>query len=92
MPIGVYLGYSKSPKFRVWVDCLDSTSLGSIEDGSHNHDDLAKKLFISIFKERLENDPENKIICITESKSDGRELLSQKILSGIRCELLSLLK
>lgn len=83
---GVYIGFSKSPKYRVWVHSeeLSPKILKYIETSSSSALDLAKKLFNVIFKEDLENNPDD--ICYTPNRLEGRRLVDQELLKGIRCK------
>ena len=78
-PPGVYLGYTKH-KYRKWVE-LTKEELKDIEGSASDPADLAKRLFVVLFKDDLDTRAES--ICCTES----RELLDQEILAGIRCKL-----
>ena len=79
---GVYLGFSKSEKYRVWVPTLNEDRLQDIEKSTNSAEELAKALLSEIFKnELLEPD---KYCC---SKSTNRITLNPQYLNGIRCKL-----
>ena len=82
--LGVYFGYPKSPKYRVWIAEMNSTQLKSIEGSCKSAVELAKKLFRFVFKNDLETRPDD--ICATSNRLDGRTLCDQDKLRGIRCE------
>ena len=78
---GCYIGFK--PNFTVWVP-ISSQKLQEIELAAEDETDLARKLFIIIFKEDLERRPNE--ICCTEA--EGKELLNQQYLQGIRCKFI----
>ena len=84
--IGVYIGMKNtrpSDNLKVWVPGLTKEKLKEIE--SANCEDaiaLAKGLFLQVFQDELANKPE--LVCCTTS--DGKELLDQDLLIGIRCK------
>ena len=84
MYTGTYLGYSKSPKFREWITDLSVGELKKIEADSKSANDLAKSLFMKLFKEDLEQRPDG--ICATSSRLDGRQLCNPIKLRAIRCK------
>ena len=77
---GCYIGFK--PNFTVWVPSITSQKLQEMELAAEDEADLARKLFIAIFKEDLESRPND--VCCTEA--DGKELLNQQYLQGIRCK------
>ena len=82
--LGTYLGYTKKPKYRVWVPNLTETQLCNIESAASDPETLAMKLFQYIFKSELETLSKADDVCCT--KSDGKRLLNQDYLRGIRCK------
>ena len=58
--------------------------LEKIEADSKSAEDLAKSLFMKIFKQDLEQRPED--ICATSNRLDGRQLCDPVKLRAIRCE------
>jgi hypothetical protein len=86
MYTGTYLGYSKSPKFREWINDLSPEELKRIEAGSKSAEGLAKSLFLVIFKQDLEQRPEE--ICATANRLEGRQLCDPTKLRAIRCKLM----
>ena len=78
---GCYIGFK--PNFTVWVP-ISSQKLQEIELAAEDETDLARKLFIIIFKEGLERRPNE--ICCTEA--EGKELLNKQYLLGIRCKFI----
>ena len=81
---GLNLGYSKSPKFREWITDLSVGELKKIQADSKSANDLAKSLFMKLFKEDLEQRPDG--ICATSSRLDGRQLCNPIKLRAIRCK------
>ena len=79
--LGTYLGYTKKSKYRVWVPNLTEVQLRIIESEASDPETLAMKLFQYIFKSELETKADD--VCCT--KSDGKRLLNQDYLRGIRC-------
>ena len=63
------------------VSHITDKQVGDIEQSSGNAEQLARKLFVLIFRDALEERPNS--VCCTES--DGKELLDQEYLHGIRC-------
>ena len=55
------LGYSKSPKFREWITDLSVGELKKIEADSKSANDLAKSLFMKLYKEDLEQRPDGHV-------------------------------
>lgn len=80
--LGTYLGYTKKSKYRVWVPNLTEVQLRIIESEASDPETLAMKLFQYIFKSELETKADD--VCCT--KSDGKRLLNQDYLRGIRCK------
>ena len=74
---GCYIGLK--PNFTVWVPGITSQKLQEMELAAEGETDLARTA--AIFKEDLENRPND--VCCTEA--DGKELLNQQYLQGIRC-------
>ena len=83
MCTGTYLGYSKSPKFHEWISDLSARDLKKIEAGSKSAEGLAKSLFMLLFKQDLEQRPDN--ICATANRLEGRQLCDPVKLRAIRC-------
>ena len=81
--VGVYLGYPKHHKYRVFTTSLSEVELRRIESACGDADSLAKQLFTTLFKEELASRPDS--ICCTKNRED-REVLNQELLNGIRCE------
>ena len=81
--IGTYLGYTKSAKYREWIPELNPMALKKIEASSKSAEELAKALFLKIFKDDLEHRPN--AICTTSNRLDGREQCDPTKLRGIRC-------
>lgn len=86
--LGTYLGYSKTPKYREWIADLTEEELRKIEVGSNCADDLAKALFIRLFKCELEERPND--ICATSNRLEGRQLCDPVKMRAIRCKYLQL--
>ena len=84
--VGTFLGYSKSPKYREWTNDLTVEDLRKIEVGSKSAEDLAKALFIHLFKHDLEERPDD--ICATSNRLDGRQLCDPIRMRAIRCKYL----
>ena len=78
---GCYIGLK--PNFTVWVLGITFQKLQELELVAEDETDLARKLFVTIFKEDLETRPN--YVCCTEA--DGKELLNQQYLQGTRCKL-----
>lgn len=72
---GVYLGYPHREKYRCWVADLTQVELDAA------YIDLGKKLLQLLFSQEL-SEPDK--YCCT--KSDGKQLLDQLKLQGIRCK------
>ena len=81
--IGTYLRYSKSPKFREWISDLTAEELKRIEAGSKSAEGLAKSLFMVLFKNDLEQRPQD--ICATANRLEGRQLCDPVKIRAIRC-------
>ena len=58
-------------------------ALKKIEASSKSAEELAKALFLKIFKDDLEHRPN--AICTTSNRLDGREQCDPTKLRGIRC-------
>ena len=82
--LGTYLGYRKSPKYREWTTDLTEEDLKKIEVGSNCADDLAKALFIRLFKCELEEKPND--ICATFNRLEVRQLCDPVKMHAIRCK------
>ena len=78
-----YLGYSKSPKFRKWISDLSPKESKRIEAGSKSVEGLVKSLFMVLFKQDLEQQPEE--ICATANQLEGRQLCDPAKLRAIQC-------
>ena len=78
---GIYLGYPNKEKYRVWITDLSQSDLSAAERSSTEYTDLGKKLLQLVFRREL-NEPDR--FCCT--KSEGKELLDQLKLQGIRCK------
>ena len=74
-------GHSR-PKCRVFVPNLTAKQLEAVESTSADYCTLSKRLFQLVFAQKLDDIPEQ--ICCT--RSDGKDLLSQGLLKGIRCK------
>ena len=83
---GCFLGFPKSPKFRVWIpaEILPSSVLKGIEQSSSSASELAMSLFTRMFKDDLETRPDD--ICATDNRLNGREVCNQEFMQGIRCK------
>ena len=86
--LGTYLGYSKTPKYREWINDLTEKELRKVEAGNNGADDLAKALFIRLFKCELERRPSE--ICATANRLEGRQLCDPMKMRAIRCKYLQL--
>ena len=71
-------------KYREWIPDLSPEALKKIEAGSKSAEDLAKALFMKIFKHDLEHCPND--ICATNNRLEGREQCDPIKLCGIRCK------
>ena len=60
---------------------LISQKLRELEMGAEDDVDLARKLFLAIFKKELQNP--NNVYC---TKVEGKELLNPTFLTAIRCK------
>ena len=69
------------PQFKIFVKGLTSQKLRELEMGAEDDVDLARKLFLAIFKEELQNP--NNVYC---TKVEGKELLNPTFLTAIRCK------
>lgn len=78
---GVYLGYPNREKYRYWVADLTQNELDTAERSSTDYIDLGKKLLHLLFSQEL-SEPDK--YCCT--KSDGKQLLDQLKLQGMRCK------
>ena len=78
---GVYLGYPTREKYRCWVADLTQVELDAAERSSTGYVDLGKKLLQLLFSREL-SEPDK--YCCT--KSEGKQLLDQLKLQGIRCK------
>jgi len=67
----------------VWVPHLQPSALKVAEAKSKTPTELARALFVEIFKKELSERPD-KVNC-TETL-DGKELLNQQFIRGIRCK------
>ena len=81
--VGTFLGYSKSPKYREWTNDLSAEDLRKLEVGSKSAEELAKALFMHLFKQDLEERPDS--ICATSNRLDGRQLCDPTKMRAIRC-------
>ena len=79
---GYYLGFPNKPECRVWVEGLLPQQLQEIEVNATDETDLARQLFVKMFSQQLEEKP-NDIYC---TEVDGKELLNQSWIRGIRCK------
>ena len=80
---GTYLGYANKEKYRVYAPNITASDVTRAEEGATDYATLGKKLLQVVFRNDLEERPHD--ICCTQS--EGRELLDQQLLKGIRCEL-----
>ena len=78
---GVYLGYPNRENYRYWVADLTQNELDTAERSSTDYIDLGKKLLQLLFSQEL-SEPDK--YCCT--KSDGKQLLNQLKLQGMRCK------
>ena len=78
---GVYLGYPNREKYRYWVADLTQNELDTAERSSTDYIDLGKKLLQLLFSQEL-SEPDK--YCCT--RSDGKQLLNQLKLQGMRCK------
>ena len=83
---GVFLGYPNRDKYRVWVADLTQNELEAAERSCVDYIDLGKKLLQLLFNKEL-SEPDN--YCRT--KSDGKQLLDQMKLKGMRCNVIAVL-
>ena len=74
------MGFPKSSKYRVLVPTLTEERLRILESKAGNQHELAMLLLQELFAEELCSP--NRYCC---TKSEGRELLKQEYLTGIRC-------
>ena len=77
--VSVYLGHSRL-KYRVFVPHVTAKQLQAAEVGDYWQ--RAKKIFQLIFARELSERPDQ--VCCTHS--EGKELLDQDLLKGIRCK------
>ena len=77
---GTYLGYANKEKYRVYAQSITASDVTRAEEGATDYATLGKKLLPVVDLEERPHD-----ICCTQS--EGRELLDQQLLKGIRCEL-----
>ena len=77
---GCFLGIN--PNFKIYVKGLSLMKVREVEQTAEDDVDLARKLFILIFKQDLAERPHR--VCCTEA--DGKELLNQTYLTAIRCK------
>jgi len=85
-PVGSYIGYLNTAphdQLMVWAPHLQPSALKVAEAKSKTPTELARALFVEIFKKELRERPD-KVNC-TETL-DGKELLNQQFLWGIRCK------
>lgn len=82
MSTGSYLGYENKSKYRAWVP-HSSQEIKRLEDAATDYKALAISLFKLVFQSELSECPDD--ICCTHS--DGRSLIDQEKLRGIRCKL-----
>ena len=82
--IGAYLGYIKHIKYRQWVPQITEVQVNEAINSASDPADLAKRLFILVFKEELEFKASS--VCCTKN-IQSRELLNLDYLLGIRCML-----
>ena len=68
----------------MWVEGLLPRQLQEIEMNSTDETELARQIFIKLFARELEEKP-NEIYC---TEVDGKELLNQSWIRGIRCKYL----
>ena len=78
----MYIGHEKHDKYRKVVKLIKK-ELQEIEDSASDAVQLAKALFVILFKDELDTNAEN--VCCTKYR-DSRQLLDQDILAGTRCE------
>ena len=55
--LGTFLGYSKHPKFRVWIPGLHEQTVKTVEHTTSNPIELVKKLFLEVFRKELDSRP-----------------------------------
>ena len=77
----MYLGFPNKEKYRVYIPSITHEELASAEGDTGTYDKLAKRLLRIVFREELMN-PHS--VCCTPS--EGRTLLNQEYLKGIRCK------
>ena len=75
---GCFLGIN--PNFKIYVKGLSLRKVREAEQTAEDDADLARKLFLLIFKQELAEKPHG--VCCTEA--DGKELLNQTYLTAIR--------
>ena len=66
----------------MWVEGLEGKHLQEIETDATDEIDLARQLFVKLFSAEQETKP-NDIYC---TEVEGKELLNQSWIRGIRCE------
>lgn len=77
---GCFLGIN--PNFKIYVKGLSLKKVREVEQTAEDDVDLARKLFLLIFKQDLAERPHR--VCCTDA--DGKELLNQTYLTAIRCK------
>ena len=84
----MYLGFPQKEKYRVFVPHITHEEVAAAERDAGSYEKLAKKLLRIIFRDVLDRDPQS--VCCTQS--EGRTLLDQEYLKGIRCKFIVQLK
>ena len=77
---GCFLGIN--PNFQIFIKGLTTQNRTEIEVGAEDDVDLARKLFLAIFKRELSEEPNN-VYC---TKVDGKKILNPTFLTAIRCK------
>ena len=82
--LGIYLGYTKIAKYCVWVPYLTEVQLRNIESEASDAKTLAKTPPFSNTYSNWNWKPLARLMM--SAKSDGKRLLNQDYLRGIRCK------